>query len=99
MELGDQLWLSRYILLRLTERHNIVASLDPKPVPGDWSGSGAPVKYSTAETRDPNKGLSAVDSHLRLLQQSHLHHIMVYGPGNAKRLTGKCACSVQALAC
>ena len=88
MELGDQLWLSRYILLRLTERFNLVASLDPKPVPGDWSGSGAPVKYSTAETRDCSKGLTAVDTHIRLLQQAHLHHIMVYGPGNAKRLTG-----------
>lgn len=89
VELGDQLWLSRYILLRLTERFGVVASLDPKPVPGDWSGSGAPVKYSTNETRHASKGLSTVDGHIRLLQQAHLHHIMVYGPGNAKRLTGQ----------
>ena len=89
VELGDQLWLSRYILLRLTERFNVVASLDPKPVPGDWGGSGAPVKYSTSETRDASKGLLSIEGHLRLLQQAHLHHIMVYGPGNAKRLTGQ----------
>ena len=51
LEIGDQVWLSRYILLRCTERYNVLASLDPKPVPGDWSGSGAFIKYSTRETR------------------------------------------------
>lgn len=52
LDLGDQVWLSRYILLRCTERQNLVASLDPKPVPGDWNGSSAYIKYSTRETRD-----------------------------------------------
>ncbi|KAK9802057.1 hypothetical protein WJX73_008544 [Symbiochloris irregularis] len=88
VELGDQLWLSRYILLRLTEQFKVIASLDPKPVPGDWCSSGAPVKYSTADTRNPAVGLHAVDAHIRCLQQNHLQHIMVCGPGNARRLTG-----------
>lgn len=51
LELGDRLWLARYILLRCTEQHNLKACLDPQPVPGDWNGSGAFVKYSTRETR------------------------------------------------
>lgn len=67
--LGDQLWLSRYILLRLTEQFKLIASLDPKPVPGDWSSSGAFVKYSTADTRNPAVGLRAIDAHIRSLQQ------------------------------
>lgn len=97
IHLGDEVWLSRYILLRLTEQHNIVASLDPQPVPGDWSGTGAPVKFSTADSRDPGRGLATIDAHVRLLQQAHLHHLMLYGPGNAKRLagSGKATCVAQ----
>ena len=72
IELADQLWLSRYLLLRLTEKFKVIASLDPKPVPGDWSSSGAPVKYSTADTRNPAVGLRAVDEHIRCLQQVSL---------------------------
>ena len=69
IELGDQLWLTRYILLRLSEQFKIIASLDPKPVPGDWSGCGAVVKYSTADSRCPVKGLPTIDTHIRHLQQ------------------------------
>lgn len=46
----------------------IIASTDPKPVPGDWSGNGAPVKFSTRETREEGKGWFAIQDHLRLLQ-------------------------------
>lgn len=30
--LGDQLWMSRYLLQRLAENFNVIVSLDPKPV-------------------------------------------------------------------
>ena len=46
----------------------VIASTDPKPVPGDWSGNGAPVKVSTRETREEGKGWFAIQEHLRLLQ-------------------------------
>ena len=52
LEIGDQLWLARYMLLRCTEEFKVVASLDPKPVPGDWSGNAAYMKISTQETRE-----------------------------------------------
>lgn len=32
IELGDQLWMSRYVLHRLAENFGVIASLDPKPV-------------------------------------------------------------------
>ena len=44
IELGDQLWVSRYILLRMADQFRFRASLEPKPVPGDWQGNGAHVK-------------------------------------------------------
>ena len=44
IELGDQLWVSRFILLRIADQFRYRASLEPKPVPGDWQGNGAHVK-------------------------------------------------------
>lgn len=44
IELGDQLWVSRFILLRMADQFRFRASLEPKPVPGDWPGNGAHVK-------------------------------------------------------
>jgi hypothetical protein len=46
----------------------VIASTDPKPVPGDWSGNGAPVKFSTRETREEGKGWFVIQEHLRRLQ-------------------------------
>ncbi|KAL2543375.1 Glutamine synthetase cytosolic isozyme 1-2 [Abeliophyllum distichum] len=31
---GDQVWVSRYILERITEIAGVVVSFDPKPIPG-----------------------------------------------------------------
>lgn len=50
-------------------RLQVIASTDPKPVPGDWSGNGAPVRFSTRETREEGKGWFVIQEHLRRLQQ------------------------------
>ena len=51
----------------------VIASTDPKPVPGDWSGNGAPVKFSTRETREEGKGWFVIQEHLRRLQNVSTH--------------------------
>lgn len=33
---GDQMWMARYLLLRVGELFNVVGSFDPKPVPGKF---------------------------------------------------------------
>ena len=38
VDLADQLWLSRYLLLRVSESCGFKATLDPNPLPGDWAG-------------------------------------------------------------
>lgn len=58
-------------------------------VPGAWAGSGAPISFSTRDTREPGKGWYAVQAHVRALAGAHMRHMMVYGAGNDRRLTGR----------
>jgi glutamine synthetase len=40
IESGDHSWIARYIMHRVCEDYGVVVSFDPKPIPGDWNGSG-----------------------------------------------------------
>jgi glutamine synthetase len=40
IEMGDQLWVSRFFLHRVAEEFGAKVSLHPKPIPGDWNGAG-----------------------------------------------------------
>ena len=37
IEAGDQMWMARYLLLRVGELFNVLGSFDPKPVPGQYT--------------------------------------------------------------
>ena len=39
---GDELWVARYLLDRLTEKYGYYIEYHPKPIKGDWNGSGMP---------------------------------------------------------
>jgi len=87
IESGDHLIMSRYLLTRVCEDFNVVVSLDPKPIPGDWNGAGCHTNYSTKAMREEG-GYAAIIAAVEKLGRKHMEHMQVYGVGNERRLTG-----------
>ena len=87
LEVGDQLWVARWLLERIGEDYGYRVELHPKPIKGDWNGSGAHINYSTASMR-ADGGLKVIEEACEKLGQNIDKHIAVYGDHNEKRLTG-----------
>ncbi|MCJ1282759.1 glutamate--ammonia ligase [Xylographa opegraphella] len=87
IELGDHLWMSRFLLARVAEEFGAKVSFAPKPIPGDWNGAGLHTNVSSAEMRKDG-GMKHIEAAMKKLEGRHVDHIAVYGEGNADRLTG-----------
>lgn len=88
LKTADDLMMSRYLLLRLTEKYQVRVELHPKPLKGDWNGSGMHCNYSWNHGREIG-GKDYFTKVLDGLAPFHEEHIASYGHGNEERLTGR----------
>ena len=84
---GDELWVARYLLNRITEKYGYYIELHPKPVKGDWNGSGMHANFSNSTLRNAGSKdvYEAICEAFRPVAEDHIE---VYGAFNDERLTG-----------
>ena len=84
---GDETWVSRYLAERNAEKYGVAINWHPKPIKGDWNGSGMHVNFSDSTMR--SCGDEAVFTKIcESFGQNIKKHIAVYGADNDQRLTG-----------
>lgn len=88
IQTADELWIARYLLLRVGEYFKVDIDFSPKPVHGNWNGSGCHTNYSDNKTRNDTK-MENILEQISKLEKTHTRLIKLYGEENSERLTGK----------
>jgi glutamine synthetase len=84
---GDEMWVARYLLDRLTEKYDYYIEYHPKPIKGDWNGSGMHANFSNETLRT----CGSEDTYMKICEAFRpvaAAHIDAYGEHNDQRLTG-----------
>ena len=86
---ADQMWIARYIMMRLCEKYGVDVNWHCKPLGKDvdWNGSGMHTNFSTQHMREVG-GKDYFEKLMAAFDKYKNEHIAVYGPDNHMRLTG-----------
>ena len=87
IHMSDDLWVARWLLERICEKHGLEVSLHPKPMDGDWNGAGCHTNFSTKKRREDG-GYEKILEACEKVSENPQEHIDAYGMDNDKRLTG-----------
>ena len=85
---ADDVWVARYLMMRLCEKYEVDVVLHCKPIKGYWNGSGMHCNFSTKYLREEG-GKEYFEALMQAFKDNVAEHIAVYGPDNHMRLTGK----------
>ena len=85
---GDQVWVARYLAERNAEKDRLSINWHPKPVKGDWNGSGMHANFSNEVLR--TCGDEKIFNKVCIAFSKNIdRHMKVYGAYNDQRLTGQ----------
>lgn len=84
---GDQVWIARYLMERTAEKYGLAINWHPKPLKGDWNGSGMHANFSNSILREAGSK-EVYDVICQAFGPVKDLHIDVYGADNHERLTG-----------
>ena len=87
LQAADDIIISRFLLQRIAEDMGLAISYNPKPVDGDWNGSGGHINFSTDYMRRESD-VAYLNLLCASMQRYHNESIDVYGEENNRRLTG-----------
>ncbi len=88
LKAADDLIVARYLLFRTSEKYKVHLELHPKPITGDWNGSGMHANFSWPHLRDVG-GEGYIKHILAGFKKNHEQHLAEYGAYNELRLTGE----------